>query len=159
LGKADEVLPELVGTKSVSQPFAPSRASVGFPQIETSNPRRGGFNLTSAAIGVRLKENIISIAEQTTPSLTLIFFLELSMKKVLPPPLNHADWRTLYRAAILETNKGVLPKRVSEAEKAVLAREREVFYGHASVEEKEALEDALYALRAFRTAWQHSEAA
>jgi hypothetical protein len=76
-----------------------------------------------------------------------------------PPPLNHADWRTLYRAAILETNKGVLPNRVSEAEKAVLAREREVFYGHASVEEKEALEDALYALRAFRTAWQHSEAA
>jgi hypothetical protein len=81
------------------------------------------------------------------------------MKTVLPPPLNDAVWRTLYRAAILETNKGVLPKRVSEAEKAVLAREREVFYGHASVEEKEALEDALYALRAFRTAWQHSEAA
>jgi hypothetical protein len=81
------------------------------------------------------------------------------MKTVLPSPLNHTDWRTLYRAAILETNKGVLPKRVSEAEKAVLAREREVFYGHASVEEKEALEDALYALRAFRTAWQHSEAA
>jgi hypothetical protein len=81
------------------------------------------------------------------------------MKTVVPPPLSHTDWRTLYRAAILETNKGVLPKRVSEAEKAVLAREREVFYGHASVEEKEALEDALYALRAFRTAWQHSEAA
>jgi hypothetical protein len=81
------------------------------------------------------------------------------MTTVLPLPLNHSDWRTLYRAAILETNKGVLPKRVSEAEKAVLAREREVFYGHASVEEKEALEDALYALRAYRTAWQHSEAA
>ena len=81
------------------------------------------------------------------------------MKTVLSPPPNHADWRILYRAAILETNKGVLPKRVSEAEKAVLAREREVFYGHASVEEKEALEDALYALRAYRTAWQHSEAA
>jgi hypothetical protein len=81
------------------------------------------------------------------------------MKTVLPPPQNDADWRTLYRAAILETNKGVLPQRVSEAEKAVLAREREVFYGHASAEEKEALEDALYALRAFRTAWQHSEAA
>jgi hypothetical protein len=58
-----------------------------------------------------------------------------------------------------QTTGSVLPKRVSEAEKAVLAREREVFYGHASVEEKEALEDALYALRAFRTAWQHSEAA
>jgi hypothetical protein len=81
------------------------------------------------------------------------------MKTVLPPLLNQTNWKTLYRAAILETNKGVLSKRVSEAEKAVLAREREVFYGHASVEEQEALEDALYALRAFRTAWQHSEAA
>lgn len=81
------------------------------------------------------------------------------MKTVLPPPPNQADWRTLYRAAILETNKGVLPKRVSEAEKAVLAREREVFYGDASLEEKEALEDALYALRAYRTSWQHSKAA
>jgi hypothetical protein len=85
------------------------------------------------------------------------------MKTVLHPPLNHTDWRTLYRAAILETNKDVLPKRVSEAEKAVLVREREVFYDHASADEsadeKEALEDALYALRAFRTAWQHSEAA
>lgn len=47
----------------------------------------------------------------------------------------------------------------SEAEKAVLTPGREVFYGHASLEEKEALEDALYALRAFRTAWQHTEAA
>jgi len=81
------------------------------------------------------------------------------MRTVLPPLLNQANWKTLYRAAILETNKSVLPQRVSEAEKAVLSREREVFYGHASAEEKEALEDALYALRAFRTAWQHSEAA
>ncbi len=42
---------------------------------------------------------------------------------------------------------------------AVVTRGREVFYGHVSLEEKEALEDALYALHAFRTSWQHSEAA
>ena len=53
----------------------------------------------------------------------------------------------------------VLPQRVSEAEEAVLARGREIFYGNGTPEEKEALEDSLYALRAFRTAWQHTEAA
>jgi hypothetical protein len=77
------------------------------------------------------------------------------------PPLSttHADWKTLYRAAILETNKSVLAQRVSEAEEAVLAREREIFYGQGTLEEEEALEEALYALRAFRTAWPHAEAA
>jgi hypothetical protein len=41
----------------------------------------------------------------------------------------------------------------------VKARGREIFYGNATPEEKEAevLEDALYTLRAFRTARQHSE--
>ena len=66
-------------------------------------------------------------------------------------------WKTLYRAAILETNKGLLPQRVSEAEAAVKARGREMFYGNGTVEETEALEDALYTLRAFRTAWEHTE--
>ena len=75
------------------------------------------------------------------------------------PPCNRTDWRTLYRAAILETNKSVLPQRVSEAEEAVLTRGREIFYDPATLEEKEALEDALYALRAFRTSWQATDAA
>jgi len=56
-------------------------------------------------------------------------------------------------------NTRVLPQRVSEAEEAVRARSREIFYSSESLEEKEDLEDALYALRAFRTAWQHTEAA
>ena len=75
------------------------------------------------------------------------------------PPCQHRNWMTLYRAAILETNNRVLPQRVSEAEEAVLARGREIFYSDGAPEEKEALEDALYALRAFRTAWLHTEAA
>lgn len=68
------------------------------------------------------------------------------------------DWRSLYRAAILENNKSILPERVSEAEAAAIARRREIFYSDGTPEEKEDLEDALYALHAFRTAWQHSEA-
>jgi hypothetical protein len=81
------------------------------------------------------------------------------MPTAFPPCLNSAEWRTLYRAAILESNKNVLPKRVTEAEEAVIARRREIFYADGSPEEKEALEDALYALQAFRTAWEHTEAA
>jgi len=72
----------------------------------------------------------------------------------------HTDWKTRYRAAILETNRSVIPQRVSEAEEAVLARGREIFLcGNRDLEEQEALEDALYALRAFKTACQHTEAA
>ena len=45
-------------------------------------------------------------------------------------------WKTLYRDAILETNKGLLPQRVSEAEEAVKARGREIFYGNGTAEEE-----------------------
>ena len=74
------------------------------------------------------------------------------------PSPTHTDWKILYRAAILETNKSVVPQRVSEAEEAVLLRGRELFYGNGDPEEEEALDDALYALRAFRTACQYDEA-
>ena len=72
------------------------------------------------------------------------------------PRRDHRDWKSLYRAAILETDKAAIPRRVAEAEQAVLARGRELFYSRATPEEQEFLEDALYALRAFRTAWEHT---
>ena len=62
------------------------------------------------------------------------------------------DWKALYRAAIHETDKNVLHQRISEAEKAVLSRGRELLYEPGVVEEREQLEDALYALRAYRSA-------
>lgn len=73
------------------------------------------------------------------------------------PSPHHTDWRGLYTAAIFETDKDVRLQRVLEAEKAILNREREVFSGPATHDEKEALDDALYILRALRTAWQQSE--
>jgi hypothetical protein len=77
---------------------------------------------------------------------------------LLPQPKHtDTDWKALYKAAILETNKNVVPQRVSEAEQAILARGREIFCGQGTLEEREVLEDALYALRAFRTAWSHGE--
>jgi len=81
------------------------------------------------------------------------------MTTAFSPCLKHTDWRPLYSAAILETDKTVLPQRVSTAEAAIIARKREISYAGGTAEEKEALEDALYALHAFKTAWQHSDAA
>jgi hypothetical protein len=69
------------------------------------------------------------------------------------------NWKTLYRAAVQETERSVIPQRLSEAEKAILARGRELFSTVGTLEEKEALEDALYILHALERAWQHTEAA
>ena len=78
------------------------------------------------------------------------------MNMAFPPCLNRTEWRSLYRAAILEPNQSLLSQRVSEAEDAVIERGREIFYDHGTAEEKDALEDALYALRAYRSAWKHA---
>lgn len=77
------------------------------------------------------------------------------MQTVLTPNPN-ADWRTLYTAAIHESDSGLILQRVSIAETAALTRQRELFYQGGNGEEKESLEDALYALRAFRTAIQNT---
>jgi hypothetical protein len=76
-----------------------------------------------------------------------------------PPPARDGSWKALYRAAIFERDTSAIPARVSEAEQAVLSRGRELFGKQGTLEEKEALEEALYALRAFRNAWAHIEAA
>lgn len=78
--------------------------------------------------------------------------MELAMNTASLPCPDHGDWKTRYRAAILETNPSAIPQLVSEAERAVILRRRELFGTMGTLDEKEALEDALYALRAFRSA-------
>lgn len=73
-----------------------------------------------------------------------------------PPYANR--WKTRYGAAISETNKGLLPQRVLEAEAAVKGG-REIYDCNATLEWNEVLEDELYTLHAFRTAWQNCDAA
>ncbi len=82
------------------------------------------------------------------------------METAFPPcrPVR-TDWKALYRAAIFETDTSLASQKAAEAERALLARARELFYAPGSLEEKEDLEDALYALRALRTAWQYAIAA
>jgi hypothetical protein len=58
---------------------------------------------------------------------------------------------------MLETDRIVIPQKVCEAERAALARARELFYNGGTGEEKESLEDALYLLRAYRSAWDHAD--
>jgi len=70
-----------------------------------------------------------------------------------PAPANGraGNWRELYRAALFESDKQQLTSRISEAEKAIIQRGRELFAAHDQSEERDALDDALYALRAMRS--------
>ena len=79
------------------------------------------------------------------------------MNPASPPHPIHSNWKILYRAAIREPDKRVVCQKISEAEAAVVSRGRELFYGSGTSEEKESLEDALYLLRAYRTACEHTE--
>jgi hypothetical protein len=59
-------------------------------------------------------------------------------------------WRAAYRAAVLEPKRCTIPQRLSEAEEAIVARRRELIQesGVEAEIERNALDDALYSLRA-----------
>jgi len=62
------------------------------------------------------------------------------------------NWRELYTAALFETDNNRLAGRIADAEKAIVARARELFSaGSDTIEEDQALDDALYALRALQS--------
>jgi len=81
------------------------------------------------------------------------------MGTAFPPCPNSTDWKILYQAAILETNQSVIPRLVSEAERAILSRRQQLFGTFGTLEEKEALNDALDELHAFRTAGPEAKTA
>jgi len=81
------------------------------------------------------------------------------METAYPPCPLPGQWKNLYRAAILETNKDLILQKVSAAKTAIRARARQLFGAYGTGEEKESLQDALYALHAFRTALEHTEEA
>lgn len=67
-------------------------------------------------------------------------------------PTSEVAWHDLYQAALFETDRNRIPERIAEAEKAILARIKELFGVTADhIEEDLILDDALYALRALRT--------
>jgi hypothetical protein len=74
------------------------------------------------------------------------------MTNGIPSPGSMQKWRTLYTAALFETDRNRVPERIAEAEQAIVARARELFsVGNDTIEEDQALDDALYALRALQS--------
>jgi hypothetical protein len=69
------------------------------------------------------------------------------------------NWRDSYRAAVFETDRHELPNRIAQAEKAIIVRGRELFQSPQSFKEREALDAALYKLRAFRRSLKHDNGA
>lgn len=69
------------------------------------------------------------------------------------PTLNggHSGWRILYEAALFETDREKMPRRIAKAERAILTRVKELFFDHTDhIEKDQVLDDALYAMRALR---------
>ncbi len=79
------------------------------------------------------------------------------MAHVSPYPANSPQgklqaWRELYTAALFETDRDRIPSRIADAEKAIVVRARELFSASSdTIEEDQALDDALYALRALQS--------
>ena len=66
--------------------------------------------------------------------------------------LNSSCWCDLYESALFETDRSKLPERIADAEKAIVARARELFSMTTGyIEEVQAIEHALYALRTLQT--------
>jgi hypothetical protein len=61
------------------------------------------------------------------------------------------SWRELYKAALFETDKNRMSERIAHAEWALALRARELFHtGREHLQERQAVEAALYALHALR---------
>ena len=70
------------------------------------------------------------------------------MSAVHPSPRECSDWRSLYLAAVFETNKHHVALRIHTAEKAIAERSRELFASRDYDGERHALQSASVGLRA-----------
>jgi len=67
------------------------------------------------------------------------------------------NWRTLYRAAILEPDLAKIPNRITEAEKEIVQRARELFQENRNnIDEQQALDSAMCSLHVFRSTLKKS---
>jgi len=76
---------------------------------------------------------------------------DATLTKTAHLPGRHAppNWRGLYVAALLETDKQRMAQRIADAEKALVVRARELFHTTGdNLEEGAAIDDALFALHA-----------
>jgi hypothetical protein len=62
-------------------------------------------------------------------------------------------WAQFYKAALFELDANKVSDRIAEAETALVARGRELFHSAGdNIEEEQAVDDAMYALHALRSA-------
>ena len=62
-------------------------------------------------------------------------------------------WPQLYKAALFESDASKVSARIAEAETALVTRSRELFHSAGdNIEEEQAVDDAMYALHALRSA-------
>jgi hypothetical protein len=62
-------------------------------------------------------------------------------------------WAQFYKAALFELDANKVSHRIAEAETALVARARELFHSAGDdIEEEQAVDDAMYALHALRSA-------
>ena len=70
----------------------------------------------------------------------------------LGPPHKRV-WAQFYKAALFELDASKVLDRIAEAERALVTRARELFDSAAdNIEEEHAVDDAMYSLRALRSA-------
>jgi hypothetical protein len=82
------------------------------------------------------------------------------MTNQTPPQPVLQNWRELYNAALFETDESRILARIADAKGAIVVRARELFsVGADTVEEDQALDDALYALRALQSCLKFRAAA
>ena len=68
------------------------------------------------------------------------------------------SWRAVYQAAILEPDLQKLPGRIIEAETALTARARELFYAiEDDAQEEASLDDAMSILHVLRSSLKHHQ--
>lgn len=71
---------------------------------------------------------------------------------ILRPPYKRA-WQQFYKAALFELDANKASNRIAEAETALVTRARELFHAAGdNIEEEQAVDDAMYALHALRSA-------
>ena len=64
-------------------------------------------------------------------------------------------WRQFYKAALFELDANKVSDRIAEAETALVTRARELFHSAGdNIEEEQAVDDAMYAMHALRSALQ-----
>ena len=68
-------------------------------------------------------------------------------------PPHERVWAQFYKAALFELDANKVVDRIGEAEMALVTRARELFHSAGdNIEEEQAVDDAMYALHALRSA-------